>query len=69
MSYNYTPGRGSEIVRKLRVYVNGMLWLRARLPLEPENANLLQSGVSKLVYSDSVLHSGVNGILRCEVFM
>jgi hypothetical protein len=29
-------GRGSEIVvRKLRVYVNGMVWLRERLPLEP----------------------------------
>jgi hypothetical protein len=35
MSCNYTPGwggRGSEIVvRKFRVYGNGMLWLRERL--------------------------------------
>jgi hypothetical protein len=46
-------GRGSEIfIRKLRVhmYVNGMLWLRERLPLEPgerESAPIwrIQTGV------------------------
>jgi hypothetical protein len=58
-------GRGSKIVvRKLRVYVNGMLWLRERLPLaclepgERESAPIwrIQTGV---------LHSGVMGQARC----
>jgi hypothetical protein len=53
-------GRGSEIVVwKLRVYVDGMLCWENGYLLSRENANLFQSGISKLVYSVcSVLHSG-----------
>jgi hypothetical protein len=56
-------GRGSEIVvRKLTVYVNVMLCWENGYLSSGENANLFQSGVSKLVYSVcSVLHSGVSG--------
>jgi hypothetical protein len=48
MSYKHQGGRGSEIVvRKSRVYVNGMLWENGYLSSRV-NVNLLQSGVSKL---------------------
>jgi hypothetical protein len=62
MSYNCIPrgGCGSEIaVRKLRIYmyVNGTLWLENGYLSSQENVNLLQSGVSKLVYSYSLLHA------------
>jgi hypothetical protein len=60
----HTPGssRGSEIVvRKLRVYINGMLWLRERLPLEPgerESAPIwpIQTGV--LLWSPLLWRNG-----------